>query len=48
MTDAQFKLELLTDANPIRIPRKALPFIVLSDHRSSPHLRDGAGLMARD
>jgi putative DNA modification/repair radical SAM protein len=36
------------DLATLHIPRsKALPFIVLSDHRPSPHLLDSAGLAAR-
>jgi predicted DNA-binding helix-hairpin-helix protein len=36
------------DLAKLRIPRnKALPFIVLSDHRPPPHLLDGAGLAER-
>ncbi len=36
------------DLARLHIPRnKALPFIVLSDHRPSPHLLDGAGLPER-
>ena len=45
--DVQRKLEILADGNPARGPQKALPFIVLSDHRPSPHLLDGAGLKER-
>jgi putative DNA modification/repair radical SAM protein len=38
----------LADLARLNIPRnKALPFIVLSDHRPSPHLLDGAALAAR-
>jgi hypothetical protein len=47
MTNTQFKLELLMDANLARIPQKTLPFIVLSNHRPSPLLLDGAGLKER-
>ena len=36
------------DLARLHIPRnKALPFIVLSDHRPSPHLLDSARLMER-
>ena len=36
------------DLARLHIPhKKALPFIVLSDHRPSPHLLDGAGLKER-
>ena len=38
----------VADLARLHIPRnKALPFIVLSDHRPSPHLLDGAGLAER-
>jgi hypothetical protein len=45
----QRRLEIPADANPAHgIPqKKALPFIVLSDHRPSLHLLDGARLAAR-
>jgi len=38
----------VADLARLHIPqKKALPFIVLSDHRPSPHLLDGAGLAER-
>jgi putative DNA modification/repair radical SAM protein len=38
----------LADLVRLHVPqKKALPFIVLSDHRPSPHLLDGAGLAER-
>src|ERR1700755_3556365 len=38
----------LADLARLHIPRnKALPFIVLSDHRPSPHLLEGGGLAQR-
>ncbi|HET9816326.1 MAG TPA: biotin synthase, partial [Xanthobacteraceae bacterium] len=38
----------LSDLARLHIPqKKALPFIVLCDHRPSPHLLDGAGLKER-
>jgi predicted DNA-binding helix-hairpin-helix protein len=38
----------MADLSRLHIPRKkALPFVVLSDHRPSPHLLDGAGLVER-
>jgi hypothetical protein len=36
------------DLARLHIPRnKALPFIVLSDHRPAPHVLDAAGLIER-
>jgi hypothetical protein len=38
----------VADLSRLHIPqKKALPFVVLSDHRPSPHLLDGAGLAER-
>jgi putative DNA modification/repair radical SAM protein len=38
----------VSDLAPLHIPRnKALPFIILSDHRPPPHLLDSAGLAQR-
>jgi putative DNA modification/repair radical SAM protein len=38
----------VADLARLHVPqKKALPFIVLSDHRPSPHLLDGAGLAER-
>ncbi len=38
----------VADLARLHIPKnKALPFIVLSDHRPSPHLLDGSGLKER-
>jgi len=38
----------LADLARLHVPRnKALPFIVLSDHRPSPHRLDAAGLIER-
>jgi putative DNA modification/repair radical SAM protein len=35
------------DLSRLHVPKKALPFIVLSDHRPSPHLLDEAALAER-
>jgi putative DNA modification/repair radical SAM protein len=35
------------DLSRLHVPKKALPFIVLSDHRPSPHLLDDAALVER-
>jgi predicted DNA-binding helix-hairpin-helix protein len=35
------------DLSRLHVPKKALPFIVLSDHRPAPHLLDDATLAER-
>jgi putative DNA modification/repair radical SAM protein len=37
----------VADLSRLHVPKKALPFIVLSDHRPSPHLLDEAALAER-
>jgi len=37
----------VADLSRLHVPKKALPFIVLSDHRPSPHLLDDAALAER-
>jgi hypothetical protein len=38
----------IADLARLHIPgKKALPFIILSDHRPAPHLLDSASLMER-
>jgi predicted DNA-binding helix-hairpin-helix protein len=37
----------VADLSRLHVPKKALPFIVLSDHRPSPHLLDEAALVER-